>query len=98
MGRFPFLSMNKFSSNVVEKCLRVADQYQRLQIVNELINGPDFSNLLVNPFGNYVVQSAIKTTSGGMRQLVIKRVMGMSSMIKGDMYGRRVLACAKLLR
>ncbi len=55
------LSMQKFSSHVVEKCLKHLNE-SREQIVRELISVPRFEQLLQDPFANYVIQSALVVT------------------------------------
>ncbi|KAK7353080.1 hypothetical protein VNO80_18516 [Phaseolus coccineus] len=62
-GNYVHLSTQKFSSHVVEKCLRnVADT--RSRIVRELLAAPHFERLLQDPYANYVIQSALTFTKG----------------------------------
>lgn len=58
-GYFVNLSMNKHGSNVVEKSLKEAGEEHASVIINEMINSPEFLNVLQNPYGNYVAQSAL---------------------------------------
>lgn len=58
-GSFIFLSFNKYGSNVVERCLRVAGENHSMRIIIELLNSPDAPRLLGDPYGNYVIQSAL---------------------------------------
>lgn len=51
--------MNKYGSNVVEKCLREASEDHLSQIINELVDSKDFLMVLQDPYGNYVAQSAL---------------------------------------
>ena len=60
-GNFVNLSTQKFSSHVVEKCLKhVVDC--RSRIVRELLSAPHFEQLLQDPYANYVIQSALAYT------------------------------------
>lgn len=59
-GHFGSLSMQKSSSNVVEKCLKEASWPKRVKIIHELINDPKLLNILIDPYGNYVIQTALK--------------------------------------
>lgn len=59
-GRFVALTMDKFSSNVVEKCLCVSVEKEYALIVRELLEFPDFLKLVKDSFGNYVIQSALR--------------------------------------
>lgn len=55
--------MQKFSSNVVERCLKESSEDQATQIVKELVSSPDLLKLLQDAFGNYVVQSALQVSA-----------------------------------
>lgn len=60
-GNYVNLSMQKFSSHVVEKCLmHIAES--RSGIVQEMLSFPHFERLLPDPFANYVVQRALGVT------------------------------------
>jgi Pumilio-family RNA binding repeat len=59
-GRYAQLSMQKFSSNVVEKCLKVFDDFEKANIVFELLSVPQFKFMLQHPYSNYVIQAALK--------------------------------------
>lgn len=58
-GKFASLACNKYASNVVEKFF-VKSGEQSTKIIKELISSPSLSMLLVDPFGNYVIQKALK--------------------------------------
>lgn len=60
-GNFVNLAMNKYASNVVEKCLKDAPDDQSTPIIREVINSPNFLGLIQHPFGNYVAQSVLQT-------------------------------------
>lgn len=60
-GHYIHLSTQKFSSHVVEKCLKHFGE-SRSQIVHELLSVPHFEQLLQDPFANYVIQSALAVT------------------------------------
>jgi uncharacterized protein (UPF0128 family) len=59
-GYYGYLSMQKYSSHVVEKCLKEAHEPKRLEIIHELINDPGLINILLHKYGNYVIQTALK--------------------------------------
>ena len=57
-GHFVELSMHKFSSHVVEKCLEhFVDS--RSRIIHEFLSVSCFEQLLQDPYANYVIQSAL---------------------------------------
>ncbi|XWS14766.1 hypothetical protein CRYUN_Cryun35bG0036400 [Craigia yunnanensis] len=58
-GNYASLSCNRYGSNVVEKCLVESGEQQSTRIIMELLTSPIVSRLLVDPFGNYVIQSAL---------------------------------------
>ena len=59
-GNFVYLAMNKYGSNVVEKCLRESTEDQISEIISELVYSKDFLMLLQDQYGNYVAQSALE--------------------------------------
>ncbi len=70
-GHLVMLSMQKFSSNVVEKCLLMAPHDILVQLIDELTESSNVVKLLRDSFANYVVQSAF---SVGDDKLAIKVV------------------------
>ncbi|WOL03119.1 hypothetical protein Cni_G11839 [Canna indica] len=62
-GHYAILSMQKYSSNVVEKCLKIAGE-RCTNIIRELINDPLFVQIMLDQYGNYVVQSARRECKG----------------------------------
>lgn len=59
-GSYADLSMQKCSSNVVEKCVRLAGEEMRIRIIQELMCSPLLPHILQDPFGNYVIQTVLK--------------------------------------
>ena len=59
-GKYQQLSAQKFSSNVVEKCLKVFTDSEKAKIVFELLAVPQFELMLQHPYSNYVIQSALQ--------------------------------------
>lgn len=62
-GCFVSLSCDKFASNVVEKFFVESGESYSASIIMELLRSPDASMLLVDPFGNFVIQSALSVSS-----------------------------------
>ncbi|KAK6938613.1 Pumilio RNA-binding repeat [Dillenia turbinata] len=67
-GSYVSLSQNKYGSNVVEKCLSESDEDQSTKIIMELLQSPDISMLLLDPYGNYVIQKAWGVAKGHVRE------------------------------
>lgn len=61
-GCFVNLSMNKYGSNVVEKVLKEGGEENANMIINEMMNSSEFLNVLQDPYGNYVAQSALQVS------------------------------------
>ncbi|KAJ3441840.1 pumilio homology domain family member [Anaeramoeba flamelloides] len=60
-GNMLKLSIQKFSSNVIEKCLRVANDKIRKLLIDEFIENQDaMKTLLMDNYANYVVQTSLK--------------------------------------
>lgn len=58
-GKIAQLSIQKFSSNVVEKCLEMSDPEQRADIIRHIAKIDKLVSVMRNSFGNYVVQKAL---------------------------------------
>ncbi|XP_024008980.1 putative pumilio homolog 10 [Eutrema salsugineum] len=67
------LATQKFSSHVMEKCLRQYPQ-SRAEIVRELLSVPNFEHILQDPYGNYVIQTALSVTKGHVRARLVEKV------------------------
>ncbi|KAL9258772.1 putative pumilio homolog 7, chloroplastic [Drosera capensis] len=78
-GHFVRLSTNKFSSNVVEKCLAHIEEC-RPKIVHELLSTPHFEELVQHPYGNYVIQSALKHGKGHLADSLIAAIRPLSNL------------------
>lgn len=55
------LSCNKYASNVVEKLLQSGEEVS-IAIIMELLRSSNASMLLVDPFGNFVIQTALSVS------------------------------------
>jgi len=63
VGKVSLLAIQKFSSNVMEKCLeRCTDDIKELYLV-EIGDPEHIRELMMDPFGNYVVQRALAVAS-----------------------------------
>lgn len=57
-GEFMHIACNKYGSNVVEKFLESGEDHSS-QIIMELVGDSNAPMILLDPFGNYVIQSAL---------------------------------------
>ncbi len=73
-SRISQLSIQKFSSNVIEKCLEKADEELRKLYIEEICQNEKLSGLIRNSYGNYVVQKALKIATGDDRKNIISSI------------------------
>ncbi|XAR48398.1 hypothetical protein NMG60_11031217 [Bertholletia excelsa] len=95
-GSFASLSCNKYASNVVEKCLTDSGEKQSSKIIMELLRSPKITMLLVDPFGNFVIQSALSVSKGFLRNALLNIVKENAPVMRTNLYGKKVLDCLKL--
>lgn len=63
IGKVCLLAVQKFSSNVMEKCLERCTDRVREEYLNELNDSDRIRELMMDPFGNYVVQRALSVST-----------------------------------
>ena len=63
IGKVCILAVQKFSSNVMEKCLERCTDRVREEYLNELNDSDRIRELMMDPFGNYVVQRALSVST-----------------------------------
>jgi len=75
LGSVNELCVQKFSSNVVEKCLVVSDADTRAALLNEIIESDMLPQLLNDRFANFVVQTALDVAVPDQRGQLIKNIL-----------------------
>ncbi|KAJ0246108.1 Pumilio 12 [Hirschfeldia incana] len=95
-GSYTKLSMHKCSSNVVEKCLKLADDKQQARIIRELITYGRLDQVMLDPYGNYVIQAALKQSKGSLHGLLVDAIKLHISALRTNPYGRKVLSALSL--
>ena len=63
IGKVNLLAIQKFSSNVMEKCLERCTDRVKEQYMQELSDSERVRELMMDPFGNYVVQRALSVAT-----------------------------------
>jgi hypothetical protein len=63
VGKVALLAIQKFSSNVMEKCLERCTDKVREAYLEELSDQEKIRELMMDPFGNYVIQRALAVAS-----------------------------------
>ena len=62
-GHIAELSMQKFSSNVMEMIVKKSDSVTRDEIINDIIHFDNFKSLISDPYANYVIQTCMSFAS-----------------------------------
>ncbi|XP_071712710.1 pumilio homolog 12-like [Rutidosis leptorrhynchoides] len=90
-GHFAYLSQSKYASNVVERCLTESGPEISSKIILELVRSPNSASLLVDPYGNFVIQSALKVSKGFAHQCLRKLISGNVTAMQSNLYGKKIL-------
>ncbi|KAJ1275932.1 hypothetical protein BS78_05G174300 [Paspalum vaginatum] len=93
-GHFGNLSMQKFGSHVVEQCLKVAPQLICDRIINELMNDPKLIYIMLDQYGNYVIQTTLKLCQGEQHIAFVEAIRPHAVLLQLNLYGKRVLSKA----
>ena len=86
----PALSKQKFSSNVIEKCLRGAEPEITSMMVEEMLNANELEKMLRDSFANYVVQTALDYSPPETKAKLIEAIRPILPAIRQTPYGRRI--------
>ncbi|KAJ2159227.1 hypothetical protein GGF46_003197, partial [Coemansia sp. RSA 552] len=84
------LSVQKFSSNVMEKCIRMASPATRKQLVAPLLQRDKLEMLMRDSYGNYVVQTALDFADQHQRIEIIEAILPLLPLIRNTPYGKRI--------
>ncbi|KAJ2746633.1 hypothetical protein GGI20_001213 [Coemansia sp. BCRC 34301] len=84
------LSVQKFSSNVMEKCIRIASPATRKMLVAPLLQREKLDMLMRDSYGNYVVQTALDFADQYQRLDIIEAIIPLLPLIRHTPYGKRI--------
>ncbi|KAJ9479916.1 Pumilio homology domain family member 4 [Pseudozyma hubeiensis] len=90
VGNVCLLSVQKFSSNVIEKCIRVSEPGVRKQLIEELLNRTRLEKLLRDSFANYVVQTSLDYADPVQRMRLVECIRPILPVIRNTPYGKRI--------
>ena len=90
------MSIHKFASNVIERCLNFGTKEQRDGIIDEVITIDDnvhnsLLGLVKDKFGNYVVQKIIEYSDQEKKEVIIKRIISSQALKKRDGFSKHVI-------
>ncbi|XP_010939632.1 putative pumilio homolog 7, chloroplastic [Elaeis guineensis] len=91
-GHYVNLSTQKFSSNVVEKCLKFFGEEYRERIIVELLSVPRFEQLLQDPYANYVIQSALGNSKGSLYATLVEAIRPYGAVLRTSPYCKRIFS------
>ncbi|KDQ32435.1 hypothetical protein PLEOSDRAFT_1100920 [Pleurotus ostreatus PC15] len=89
-GNVCALSVQKFSSTVIEKCVRVAEHATRKMLIEEFLNHSRLEKLLRDSCGNYCVQTALDYAEPNQRALLVEGIRPLLPLIRNTPYGKRI--------
>lgn len=89
-GSIPALSKQKFSSNVMEKCLRGAQPSVTKMMIEEMLNANELEKMLSDCYANYVVQTALEYADPETKGRLIDAIRPILPAIRQTPYGRRI--------
>ncbi|KAK3701582.1 hypothetical protein LTR37_015436 [Vermiconidia calcicola] len=90
LGNISYLSKQKFSSNVIEKCIRCSGPETKRLMICEIITPNELERLLRDSFANYVVQTALDFSDDDTKAVMIEHLRPILPQIRHTPYGRRI--------
>ncbi|CAG8451632.1 421_t:CDS:2 [Paraglomus brasilianum] len=90
VGNVCLLSVQKFSSNVMEKCIRVAQPDTRRLLVEEMLNKISLEKLLRDCYANYVVQTSLDYADPVQRAELVDCIKPLLPAVRNTPYGKRI--------
>jgi len=84
------LSKLKYSSNVIDKCIMVEESKYRAMFISKLISTKAVPELLVDQYGNYVVQKALSVTDGMQFMEIISMIKPALKGLKHSHFGKKI--------
>eukprot|EP01119_Soliformovum_irregulare_P016524 TRINITY_DN4790_c0_g1_i2.p1 TRINITY_DN4790_c0_g1~~TRINITY_DN4790_c0_g1_i2.p1 ORF type:complete len:432 (+),score=98.17 TRINITY_DN4790_c0_g1_i2:1394-2689(+) len=90
LGHLRHLATQKFSSNVIEKCLALATPPTRVLMIDEVLTGDNLLFLLQDPYANYVVQTALTVSEQYQHNLLVEAIKPHLTQLRNTPYGKRI--------
>ena len=90
-GHVGSLSVQKFSSNCVEKCLELASDKLRAKMIDELANPERLPRLLQDPYANYVLQKALSVSKKQQLDRLVHMIKPHLHQLKNTAFGKRIM-------
>jgi hypothetical protein len=91
-GKICELAKQKFSSNVIEKCIRCAEPHIKTLMIEELLDVEQLEQLMRDAYGNYVIQTALEFAPAELCVALIEAMRPILPSIRQTPYGRRIMS------
>jgi hypothetical protein len=96
-GKVYDLSIHRFASNIIERCLYFGTNEQKNDLIDEVLKKEDKANnsiisLVKDKYGNYVVQKMIENSDNVKKDEIIKKIMNSSLSQKKEGYTKHVFS------
>lgn len=92
LGRITSLSVQKYSSNVVEKCLEKASEDIQSAYIDEMCAPGNIKHLMQDQYANYVVQRALSVATHSRGLHLVEAVRPHLHAMRNTAGGRRILS------
>lgn len=92
IGKVGLLAIQKFSSNVMEKCLERSSDWVQELYLRELSSPDKIRELMADPFGNYVVQRALSVATHSQAIILVDVMRPHLQGMRNTAGGRRIVA------
>jgi len=92
VGRVGLLAIQKFSSNVMEKCLDRSSDWVKELYLRELSDPDKIRELMADPFGNYVVQRALAVATHAQAVWLVEAMRPHLQGMRNTAGGRRIIS------
>ncbi|PON90601.1 Coatomer beta subunit [Trema orientale] len=90
-GKFVNLSLSREGSNVVQKLLEKTGEENANKLTNEILDSSRSLEVLQDPFGNFVAQSALEASTGSVRNALDQLIERFCEQLQSHPYGERVI-------
>jgi hypothetical protein len=90
VGTISILAKNKFSSNVIEKCLRTVNKNLRDKLIDEVAKEEVLGELITHQYGNYVVQTSLQVCNDQQFEKFVDLVTPILYLIKSTPYYKKI--------
>jgi len=91
------MSLHKYASNVIEKCLLYGNSVNRKKLLDEILldNTTTLTTMMRDMYGNYVIQRALDIAEGRHLDILLTQIKEQGFSLRKFTYGRHIVACVE---